>query len=105
MYSMSLANSVRKMVYNWYYSCSNQEKRDELGATPLKDLLHDTIGPDFSPFVPNDFSDEEWVLEDVLARVHRKLSVFPLFTISLGMDPKNSSSLTHLSVRWTTDFA
>ena len=98
---MSSDDSVAKLVYNWYHSCSDQAERDRLGPTPLIDLIHNTVGEQFSPFVPNDFSDESWVLEDVLATVHRSLGVFPLFTLSLGVDPKNSSSPTLLAVRET----
>ena len=96
---MSSENSVEKLVYNWYASCSDQNERNRLGPKPLQDLIHDTMGKQFSPFVPNLYYDEDWRLEDVLATVHRSLGVFPLFTVSLGLDPRNSSSPTHLSVR------
>ena len=96
---MSLDNSVGKLVYNWYASCMDQNERDRLGAEPLKKLIQDTMGDQFTPYVPNDaLSDGDWQLEDVLAVVHRRLSVFPLFTISLGVDPRNSSSPTRLAV-------
>ena len=95
---MSLDNSVRKLVYNWYAACVDQEERDRLGARPLQELIWDTMGEQFNPYVPNDFSDEDWHLEDVLAIIHRSLNVFPLFTINLAIDPRNSSSPTHLSV-------
>ena len=98
MFPMSLANSVGQLVYNWYASCTDQQERDRLGATPLLDLLQRFMGPKFTPLV-DDLSDEDWILEDVLAAVHRSLGVFPLFTVSLGIDPRNSSSPTRLSVR------
>ena len=96
-----LANgSVAKLVYNWYASCMDQKERDRLQATPLLNLLNGTLGMDFHPFVSKEnFSDVDWVLEDVLATVHRYLGVYPLFTVSLGVDPINSSSPTHLTVR------
>ena len=96
-----LANgSVAKLVYNWYASCMDQKERDRLKATPLLNLLNGTLGMDFHPFVSKEnFSDVDWVLEDVLATVHRYLGVYPLFTVSLGVDPINSSSPTHLTVR------
>ena len=94
--------TVAKLVYNWYRSCSNQTERNSLGATPLIDLIHNTVGQHFSPFVPNDFNDDSWVLEDVLATVHRSLGVFPLMSVSLGVDPRNSSSPTRLAVRETS---
>lgn len=77
----------------------DQNERDRLGAEPLKKLIQDTMGDQFTPYVPNDvLSDGDWQLEDVLAVVHRRLSVFPLFTISLNVDPRNSSSPTRLAV-------
>ena len=98
VYFMSSDNSVGKLVYNWYASCLDQDERDRLGAEPLKKLIQDTMGEQFTPYVPNDFSDEDWQLEDVLGVVHRKLSVFPLFTFSLTIDPRNSSSPSRLAV-------
>ena len=95
---MSSDNSVGKLVYNWYASCLDQDERDRLGAEPLKKLIQDTMGEQFTPYVTNDILDEDWHLEDVLGVVHSKLSVFPLFTLSLGVDPRNSSSPTHLAV-------
>lgn len=77
----------------------NQKARDRLGAGPLKDLIRDTMGKQFKPYVKNDFSDNDWKLEDVLGVVHRSLGVYPLFKVSLGIDPRNSSSPLHLSVR------
>lgn len=91
-------NSVGKLVYNWYASCLDQDERDRLGAEPLKKLIQDTMGEQFTPYVPNDISDEDLHLEDVLGVVHRGLGVFPLFTISLSVDPRNSSSPTHLAI-------
>ena len=96
---MSTDNSVGKLVYNWYAACMDEDERDKLGAGPLLELIHNTMGEQFNPFVPNDFSGEDWVLEDVLGIVHSSLNVFPFFTINLGIDPLNSSSPTHLSVR------
>lgn len=91
---------MAKLVYNWYASCMDQQERDRLRATPLLNLLNGTLGKDFHPFVSDEnFSDVDWVLEDVLAKVHRYLGVSPLFTVSLGVDPRNSSSPTRLSVR------
>ena len=88
-----------KLVYNWYAACLDQDERDRLGAEPLKKLIQDTMGQQFTPYVTNDdLSSEDWQLEDVLAVVHRTLGVFPLFKISLGVDPRNSSSPTRLSV-------
>ena len=88
-----------KLVYNWYAACLDQDERDRLGAEPLKKLIQDTMGQQFTPYVTNDdLSSEDWRLEDVLAVVHRTLGVFPLFKISLGVDPRNSSSPTRLSV-------
>lgn len=88
-----------KLVYNWYASCLDQDERDRLGAEPLKNLIQDTMGKQFIPYVPpNDISDKDWQLEDVLGDVHRRLSVFPLFTVSLSVDPRNSSSPTRLAV-------
>lgn len=87
-----------KLVYKWYASCLDQDERDRLGAEPLKKLIQDTMGEQFTPYVPNDISDEDWQLEDVLGVVHRGLGVFPLFTVSLSVDPRNSSSPTRLSV-------
>ena len=98
VFPMSLANSVGQLVYNWYASCTDQHERNRLGAAPLVDLIQRFMGPKFTPFA-DDWSDEEWKLEDVLATVHRSLGVFPLFTVSLGIDPRNSSSPTRLSVR------
>ena len=57
------------------------------------------MGKQFKPYVKNDFSDNDWKLEDVLGVVHRSLGVYPLFKVSLGIDPRNSSSPLHLSVR------
>lgn len=94
----SADNSVGKLVYNWYASCTNQRERDILGSDPLVNLIHKTVGAKFSPFVPNDFDDPDWILEDVLATVHRSLGVFPLFTVSLSIDPRNASSPTRLSI-------
>lgn len=91
-------NSVGKLVYNWYAACMDEDERDKLGAGPLLELIHNTMGEQFNPFVPNDFSGEDWVLEDVLGIVHSSLNVFPFFTINLGIDPLNSSSPTHLSI-------
>ena len=91
---------MAKLVYNWYASCMDQKERDRLKATPLLNLLNGTLGKDFHPFVSDEiFSDVDWVLEDVLATIHRYLGVFPLFTVSLGVDPRNSSSPTQLTVR------
>lgn len=90
--------SVTKLVYNWYASCMDQQERDDLGAQPLADLLHSILGEAFNPFVPIFFTDLKWELEDVLATVHRRLGVFPLFTMSLGADPRNSSSPTRLAI-------
>lgn len=91
--------SVAKLVYNWYASCMDQKERDRLKATPLLNLLNGTLGMDFHPFVSKEnFSDVDWVLEDVLATVHRYLGVYPLFKVSLGVDPRNSSSPTHLTI-------
>lgn len=95
---VSLDNSVGKLVYNWYASCLDQDERDRLGAEPLKKLIQDTMGEQFTPYVPNDISDEDLHLEDVLGVVHRGLGVYPLFTISLSVDPRNSSSPTRLAV-------
>ena len=95
---VSLDNSVGKLVYNWYQSCLDQDERDRLGAEPLKKLIQDTMGEQFTPFVPNEISDEDWHLEDVLGVVHRGFGVFPLFTLTMAVDPRNSSSPTHLAV-------
>lgn len=97
---MSLENSVKKRVYNWYASCMDQEERDKLGAEPLNKLIRDTMGQAFNfSFVGNiSFENEgDWRLEDVLA-VHR-IDVFPLFAVTLGADQQNSSSPALLSVR------
>lgn len=91
-------NSVGKLVYNWYAACMDENERDRLGANPLLELIHSTMGEKFKPFVPNKFSDKDWILEDVLGIIHSSLNVFPFFKINLGIDPRNSSSPTHLSI-------
>ena len=91
-------NSVGRLVYNWYASCMDQEERNKLKAEPLKELLHLVNGPSLDDWILAPEADPPLILEDVLAFVHRNLSVFPLFTLSLSNDPRNSSSPTHLSV-------
>ncbi|CAH3030835.1 unnamed protein product [Porites evermanni] len=91
-------NSVGRLVYNWYASCMDQEERNKLKAEPLKELLHLVNGPSLDDWILAPEEDPPLILEDVLAFVHRNLSIFPLFTLSLSNDPRNSSSLTHLSL-------
>lgn len=91
-------NSVGRLVYNWYASCMDQEERNNLKAEPLKELLHLVNGPSLDDSILASEEDPPLILEDVLAFVHRNLSIFPLFTLSLNNDPRNSSSPTHLSV-------
>ena len=76
----------------------DQEERNELKAEPLKELLHLVNGPSLDDWILTPEADPPLILEDVLALVHRNLSIFPLFTLSLNNDPRNSSSPTHLSV-------
>ena len=94
----TLDNSVGRLVFDWYASCMDQDERNKLKAEPLKELLHLVNGPSLDDRILAAEEDPPLILEDVLAVVHRNLSIFPLFTLSLNNDPRNSSSPTHFSV-------
>ena len=97
--SIPSVHKVARKIYNWYASCTNKTERDRLGPTPLLELIHQTMkSKEFTPFVIHQWPEGEWSVEETLASVHRKLGVSPLFKVSLDMDPRNSSSPTHLAV-------
>jgi hypothetical protein len=74
----------------------NLTQINKLGARPIVDLL-ESLGS--WPLLNPNWNEQEWNVEQTLAAIHRNVSVFPLFKVSVNNDARNVSSSYRLAVR------
>lgn len=78
--------SVQK-AKDFYASCMDTAKIDELGAAPVMDLIKDMGG---WPILGDPFDSDTFVLEDVLGKFRAVYGTYSVITSYVGADSKSS---------------
>lgn len=82
------------MAYDFYSACMDVARRERLGNEPLLTLIK-SLGS--WPVNDNNWKAKNWDLLSTIAAVNR-LEIMPIFSVGLGVDPRNSSSPNRLKV-------
>ena len=69
-------------------SCMNEEKIEKLGAAPLFELIKEHGSWNVTD---GNWTEESWDFMDTFVKMHKYLSITPLFNMYVGPDLKDSN--------------
>ena len=79
-------NLAEKQALNYYISCIDQDKKiEELGATPLLELLEDIGGSNISS---ENFQVSRWDFQKALQKLNNRLNLGSLFSFRIAPDDR-----------------
>lgn len=69
-------------------SCMDEDKIETLGAQPLLDLIKDYGSWNITD---GNWTDEKWTFVETFVKIHKYLSIAPLFNMYVSADLKDST--------------
>ena len=93
-------NEAVMKALDYYDSCLDEDKIEELDAKPLEALIKR-----FGSWNVTDptWDENAWNFMDVFVNIHKNLSLSPLYNMYVGTDPKNSTQHV-IKVGWERCF-
>ena len=81
-------NEAVKKALDYYDACVNEDEIERLGAAPLEKMIQDYGSWNVTD---SKWNESSWDFMDVFVKIHKYLSIAPIFNMYVGVDLRNST--------------